>query len=337
MSLVSCIHFLCYNNLWTNSDVAIYNRIFCDAIITFTYCFVNIFVMMSGYLLYNKEFKVSRLLKIWSIVWVGCITTAVITCLIDPNVFNIKGAVRSLFPILTASYWYILSYFLLLFVAPLINKSFVLCSQKIMKLILISIGFLVLIFMNLNPFIKTASFVGPDSALPWFCYLYGIGCYIRSYKIRFSFKIYVIGIISFAVLFLTKYFSISVPDGILILGTSTLFSVLLSVSIFLFFIDIFSNIKLSSTIQKCITGMGKSSLLVYILQENYFFREYYWKILNPYQYKDSPQLILAWLFTIVLFWIIASILYKWYEFLNKLFLSKIENKIQSSIKNFYRL
>lgn len=332
MTLVSCIHFLCYNGLWDNSDMPAYNRLFCDILVTLTYSFVNLFVMMSGYLLCEKDFKLSRIVNTWTMVWIGCVSTAIIVCLICPNVICINGIIRSAFPILTASYWYIISYFFLLLVAPFINKAMAMSSAKTLRNVLLGICVLVLIYMNFNPLINTNTYVGPDTALPWFCYMYAIGAYIRKYSISRYVFITFLGILSFTILLATKYFHISFPQGLSILNTSSLFSVLLAVSLFVSFIKFGSMFKLSPKILGGANLLGKSSLLVYIIQENYLFREWYWQELNPIQYKDSPTLILAWIFTVILFWILAVIMYKWYEVLQKLFVGKIEYAINKWVK-----
>lgn len=332
MSLVSCIHFLCYNGLWDNLDMPAYNRLFCDILVTLTYCFVNLFVMMSGYLLCEKSFKLSRIVNTWTMVWIGCVSTAIIVCLVCPNVISVNGIIRSAFPILTASYWYIVSYFFLLLVAPIINKVIARSSARSLRNVLLGICVLVLIYMNFNPLIDTNTYVGPDSALPWFCYLYAIGAYIRKYGIRRYVLIVIIGILSFTILLATKYYHISLPLGLSILNTSSIFSVLLAVSLFVTFIKLGTVLKLSPMVLGGANLLGKSSLLVYIIQENYFFREWYWHELNPIQYKDSPTLIFAWIFTVILFWFLAVLMYKWYEVLQKLFVGKIEYAINKWVK-----
>lgn len=335
MTLVSCIHFLCYNGLWDNLDMPAYNRLFCDILVTLTYCFVNLFVMMSGYLLCEKSFKLSRIVNTWTMVWIGCVSTAIIVCLICPNVICVNGIIRSAFPILTASYWYIFSYFFLLLVAPFINKAMAVSSAKTLRNVLLGICVLVLMYMNFNPLIDTKTYVGPDSALPWFCYMYAIGAYIRKYSIsKYVFTV-IIGILSFTILLATKYYHISLPLGVSILNTSSIFSVLLAVSLFVTFIKLGTVLKLSPMVLGGANLLGKSSLLVYIIQENYFFREWYWQELNPIQYKDSPTLILAWIFTIIFFWVLAAIMYKYYELLHKSLFGRIESLAAQWISSMY--
>ena len=243
MTLVSCIHFLCYNNMWDNTDMPAYNRLFCDVLVTLTYCFVNIFVMMSGYLLCEKDFKISRITSTWMMVWITCVSTAAVVCMLCPRVFSINGAIRSVFPVLTASYWYIVSYFLLLLVTPFLNKAMAVCSANNLRNTLLGIGFLVLIFMNFNPLIDAESYVGHDSALPWFCYMYAIGAYIRKYGIPRYNIIAIVGLLSFTILLSLKYFQIQLPQGIVVLTTSSLFSVLLAIALFSTFIKLGSNIS----------------------------------------------------------------------------------------------
>lgn len=310
----------------------VYNRIFCDTLITLTYCFVNIFVMMSGYLLCEKDFKVGRITSTWLMVWVTSVSIAISVCLIHPQGISVNGMVRSLFPILTASYWYIVSYFLLLLAAPMLNKGIEMSSEKVLRRALLWIGVLVLIFMNFNPLVDSDSYVGPDSALPWFCYMYVVGAFIRKYGVSGFNVVAILGFISFVVLFSTLYFRVSLPQGVVIHNTSSLFSVLLAVTLFVLFLKYGPSLKLPKTLMGGASLLGKSSLLVYIIQENYFFREWYWKALSPFRYKDSPKLILAWLVTVIVFWILAVIMYKWYKLLQKLFVGKIEVSINNWIE-----
>lgn len=230
-----------------------YNRIFCDTLITLTYCFVNIFVMMSGYLLCEKDFKVGRITSTWLMVWFTSVSTAFLVCLIHPEGISVNGMFRSLFPILTASYWYIVSYFLLLLVTPLLNKALELSSEKALRRALLWIGVLVLIFMNFNPLVDSDSYVGPDSALPWFCYMYVVGAFIRKYGVSVFNVVAILGFISFVVLFSTLYFQVALPQGVVIHSTSSLFSVLLALALFVFFLKYGPLIKLPKTLM----GGGK--------------------------------------------------------------------------------
>ena len=236
MTLVTCIHFLCYNELWVNNDMPTYNRVFCDVLITLTYCFVNIFVLMSGYLLGTKSFDVRRILNTWSLVWVTCMIAAIGALCINPVEFSINGALRSAFPVLTASYWYIVTYFFLLLVAPLINKILDSYDENRIRKTLVLIGFVVLVFMNFNPLVNTTTFLGSDSSLLWFCYMYAIGSNIRRNGMKHWNLIRILGVLSFVILFTVKFFGLSLPGGIEVLSTSSVLSVLLSLFIFGLFV-----------------------------------------------------------------------------------------------------
>lgn len=243
MTLVTCIHFLCYNELWVNNDMPTYNRAFCDILITFTYCFVNIFVLMSGYLLGTKTFDIKRIFNTWSLVWVTCVLAATGTLIVNPSGFNINGLLRSAFPVFTASYWYIVTYFFLLLVAPFINKILDNYNEHRIRRAIVSIGFVVLIFMNFNPLVNTTTFLGSDSSLLWFCYMYAIGAYIKRSGLKHWNLVWFLGLLSFVVLFAFKFFGISLPGGIEVLGTSSVFSVLLSIFIFGLFVRYKCNLQ----------------------------------------------------------------------------------------------
>lgn len=103
MTLVTSIHFICNNNFCDNLDMSSYNRFFCDTLITLSYSFVNLFVLMSGYLLATKTFQ-KRITGTWSLVWVASITTAVIVSIINPSGISFTGVVKSIFPLVTANY-----------------------------------------------------------------------------------------------------------------------------------------------------------------------------------------------------------------------------------------
>lgn len=148
---------------------------------------VNCFVLLSGYLLCDRPFRMERLVKIWlpAAFW-----SVVIQCLFflkDPAGISAGKVLYMFLPVLSGRYWFLNAYLVMMLCSPGLNlllRSFP--KWQLRGLLLVS----VLIF-SAAPIPALGSDVFQTQGgygFPWFLALYLWGGYIRLYTPRLTRK-----------------------------------------------------------------------------------------------------------------------------------------------------
>jgi hypothetical protein len=143
---------------------------------------VNIFMLISGYFLVNKQFKKSRLISFAVRTYVVAFFIVAISVVFAQQ--SIKSAVmlflNPIFPFNGTGWWYITAYAVVLLLFPVINLIFENLSQKSMWIgILCSIMFMsVLPLFNLD-----TELPGATHGAVWMIVLYAIGGYLSKFNV----------------------------------------------------------------------------------------------------------------------------------------------------------
>ncbi|WP_203640791.1 acyltransferase [Levilactobacillus andaensis] len=142
---------------------------------------VNIFAMISGYLLVDRKIRPAKLLELWKVVFFwSAIPTVVL--MLSLKEIDIVGLVKSFFPILTNQYWYFNAYVVLFILAPFLNAGIRVLSVQYLQKIVLSL----LILSASAGFLGNLFLEGGYSAL-WLIIMYLTGGMIK--KSRFSRKV----------------------------------------------------------------------------------------------------------------------------------------------------
>ena len=102
----------------SSHPVSLINGLFSDLILVFSSIAVNLYVMISGYFLVDREFKLSRIVRTWTN---ACFYSCVITVVFMSFQFtplSIVSLGKSFFPISTDAYWFVTQYIGLLIISP---------------------------------------------------------------------------------------------------------------------------------------------------------------------------------------------------------------------------
>ena len=152
-----------------------------------SYVSVNCYALISGYVGFDKGFRLSKVMKLWMEVAFYTITIMLVFSLLYPNMINRSVINSALMPITSRSYWYISAYFGIIFLTPIVNKAVKNMSEIELRKLLIyfSIFGILLPALNLS---DPMTFQGGYTAF-WLLYLYLFGAYIKHYSIaqKFSF------------------------------------------------------------------------------------------------------------------------------------------------------
>lgn len=157
-------------------------------------CAVNVYVMISGYLYVEKDFKFQNIVRLWITVLFYSVTLPLLLKFSGQDI-GIKTILSGFFPILRSQYWFFTQYFAVFFMIPVLN--WVIKNRQLAKRTLIT---LVLLLAVLPVFAlgKDLFRVSDGYSFIWFIVLYLCGGYIKEYHVdtKISPKGAIIGYIS---------------------------------------------------------------------------------------------------------------------------------------------
>lgn len=138
-------------------------------------CAVNVYVMISGYLYVEKDFKLQNIVRLWITVLFYSVTLPLLLKFSGQDI-GIKTILSGFFPILRSQYWFFTQYFALFFMIPVLN--WVIKNRQLAKRTLIT---LVLLLAVLPVFAlgKDLFRVSDGYSFIWFIVLYLCGGYIK--------------------------------------------------------------------------------------------------------------------------------------------------------------
>lgn len=156
-----------------------------------SYCAVNCYALISGYVGLNSKFRVSNIL----LLWLQVVTTTVVITIgfyflgADVQLADIKKACT---PVTSEIYWYFTAYVCLYFFTPFLNQ-FVLClTSKMSKCLLIAFA----ILFSIVPTIwETDLFlINNGYSVAWLVILYIVGAIIKNHYSEVKIKKRILGI-----------------------------------------------------------------------------------------------------------------------------------------------
>ena len=238
---------------------------------------VNIFVLISGYFLINKnKISIPKILKLWLHIVFYCVGIYLLFVGLGREPFEIKRFLITFLPITFNEWWFASTYFILYLLSPFINRFLHSLDKKDYKKLLI----ITTIMWSIIPtFLNTDLECGN---LLWFIYLYALAGYINLYKDDFKTK----PIKCFVVAFLFMIIGIAVSMTISwlmqknmywkelvfhIYNMETIVSLVMAVSIFVAFKNI--NIKEN----KIINTISASTFGIYLMHDHDFIRLFIWR------------------------------------------------------------
>ena len=255
---------------------------------------VNLFVLISGYFLINKDsplFNFKRILKLWGQMFLYSVVIYFLFVIFGDVTFSFNTLFENLIPVLSNKWWFASTYLALFMLHPFINMFLRNLSKKQYQILIL----LLVIIWSLIPTLLSRDF--GLSNLGWFVTLYIISGYIRLYGFnpKFTRKHYILififtTIITFLFTIICAYLGKFIPD--VKYYTTYLYSqhklsiLLISVSLFMIFV----NIKLSS---KLINTVSSTTFGIYLIHDNNYIRPFLWETLfNNNHFQHSGWLIL---------------------------------------------
>ncbi len=294
-----------------------------------SYCAVNIFGLISGYVSYTdkeKEFKISNFIKLWlQVVFYG-LSFTLIFYFFNHNDILKSDFLKAMTPISFNMYWYFTAYAGLFVLMPFLNKAIRNCDDKLLRQLFILI---LLVFSVFDTVFNRFNQANGYSVI-WLIILYILGAIIKKCGVGKNMKNYTIIIfmaILHAITFLYKMYGVKKP-GIFILYTSP---TILGIAVL--YLIAFQRMKFSSLFQKIIKFSAGSSFAIYLINDNPLIRKYIIKnnfacLANSSIFQISIVIIAC----AISFVIVSILIDKIRQFLHKiLHIDTIINKVSDII------
>lgn len=242
---------------------------------------VNCYVLISGYFMSDKSFKLSRLTSTYSQTWFYSVTTFMVMLALHKISFSFGSLLTSVTPFIHNSYWFVTSYLLLILFSPLLNSAINNMSRQKFKMVLFVLGGMYCVFNNAVKLINPIDTSGGYNVI-WFMILYLSAAYVRLYY-KPSYKP-------------AKYFFVYFATVALNLTFHTIFAGLGEVwgngmvrdynnilvyvgALFLFMAFLNLNIK-NIILKKVVLFISPLTFAVYLIHESPFISSFIWSVFN---------------------------------------------------------
>ena len=252
----------------------------------------NIYVMISGYLLCTKNFKVKRLFTIWFQVFFYSILLMLAVCVFNRKYFSTVSLVKALMPISALN--------------KKNHQAFLLLSLVLFSL-----------WRSFIPFAKTLNPEGGNSII-WFIVLYCFGSYVKLYGFseKFSRKkqlTYISGLLLFsfasrlAISALSKFVGFN-GAGSSLFTEFTSFPMLLVAWLVVNFAV--KSPELFKRRSNFILWLSSSTFSVYLIHENQYVKKILWDFISMPNKAESQVIVLVIIGIAVVIFAICTILDK---------------------------
>lgn len=292
---------------------------------------VNLFLLISGFFLIDKKFKILQLLKL-------CIVTSFFYILFEIIIggnYYVSTIVKSIFPIGYNYWWFITTYCLLYIFSDFINLFILSLDKKKFKI------FILMLFL-ITSIMPTFLFTDFGySNLLRFIFIYSIGAYIRLYlnkdviiknSLLKGIGIYILMLLlSMFIDLLGIYIPFFQQRSTYFSGMTKTPMLICSVLIFIGF----KNLEIGPN--KFINCISSTTLITYLIHDNSIARTMLWKnIFNNSVYINSYMMIVHAFFSIILVFgcctLIGLVYINCIEPILINFLIKLLNKLKYLIK-----
>lgn len=146
-----------------------------------SYCAVNIFALISGYVMCHSKPRISKLSELWLQVAFYSVSITALFFFLKPETYNSATLLNAFFPVTKKQYWYVSAYFGMYLLTPLLNTVIKNVSKKTFTLSLFSCFFVLSVLPTV---LKTDAYGFKGGyTLIWLCLLYLVGGYMKQFDV----------------------------------------------------------------------------------------------------------------------------------------------------------
>ena len=268
---------------------------------------VNIFILITGFLMIEKQMDFSqikkRLFPLWKQVFGYSVAILIVMIVFfRPSIIE---TIKSFLPILCYRYWFITTYFVLIILTPIINRAFHNIEEKSMRKIVLAIVGCFALWQTIMPFVTTVDDMKGYSII-WFVVVYIIGGYIKKFGInlvnnKLRIPLYLLMSVCYlGYSYAVELFSAKANIKVNIPYYNSIFALVASIALFNFFLKININGKIGSVI----SYLSGSVIAIYLISDNPLVREVLYKnILGVDKYINNgvKSILIILLLALVVF------------------------------------
>lgn len=274
---------------------------------TFCIVAVNLYMLISGYVLCESHFKLSRLISLYLQMWfysVGVGMICQVAGLVPAEEITTYNYLVQLLPVSMGHYWFMTAYMYFFLILPLVGLACRKMSRKSLKL---SIVFMLVAHSVIKSVLPVKlEMDGEGYDFMWYTILFLVAAYIKLYQPEFFRKrncaiLYVVGTLgAFAELLVLGMVGIKYNGALELIRTVSMnynhiFVFLAALGLF----GLFKDIRLKGAFAKFISGISVYTLGVYLIHENIRPR-YLWQLwFKCDEISDVIQLISYTLLAVV--------------------------------------
>lgn len=270
---------------------------------TATFCAVNCYALISGYVGLNAKHRYSSIVLLWLRVVFYSVIISFAFKMIYPESFGIKRIIMSFFPIMTNQYWYFTSYFILFLFIPLLNNAVNNIKQKQMAVLLIVLFcFTTVLYPIWYTLFSEDVFLLNDGYSPlWLVIMYFLGAYIKRFGLLNSLKkgwLIFICLLSIILTWVSKLliykctlqFIGKAQYTTMWQSYTSITVVITAVSLFI----LFEKVHLSRLTKRFVSFLTPMTFSVYLIHNNDLIKEYVFdKVLLEISAQPLPVLLLC--------------------------------------------
>lgn len=134
---------------------------------------VNLFAMISGFLLVDRHWKVKKIFSLWKVVLFWSFTVTFLTMLVLHD-SNWIGLIKSFFPLFFEEYWYFNAYVVLFLFIPFLNLGIVNIDKRSFNIIVLT-----LLILSATVGFKGSLFEENGYSGLWLMVMYLVGAWIK--------------------------------------------------------------------------------------------------------------------------------------------------------------
>lgn len=343
MFIIVLHHFVVYSQLKYPGNVFSLRNLFLDELSIGGKIGVNLFILITGYFLYNSRFKLERVINIWSQTLFYSVSLFIFALIVLPLLrhgtfeVSIPQLLEAFLPITYQKYWFISIYIIIVLMSPFLNQLIKNISQKHFTTLLVIFFF----FFSVSPFLTNMiSKYGVVERLPWLITVYLTGAFIKKYEFLFhrTKRYFIICSLSLIfiimlVLFVNKYNSVSENPYNLssLLEASQPWTILFSITLFLIFLN--WNIPYNNVIN----SISSTTLGIYLIHEHQYIRSILWEKFAASQVHDSTGLtfVIKSIMVVLLIFILCIAIEKIRKMIFDTFFQKTITSFSARISSIY--
>lgn len=312
--MITTHHVILHSKLLSEYDISSINYEITLFMNILSYCAVNCFGLITGYVMYENKVNYSKIINLYAQVLFYTLGTLLILYLINPIYINKKEILCTFFPFLCGKYWYFTAYTCVFFFIPYLNKLIEnLDIQNIKRLLLkLIIIFSILPTIFFYDIFQTNS---GYSAL-WLAILYLIGASIKKLNVKKINKKKLIGlyllitILNWLIITLFDYF---IHNEYLLNYKNILMPYISPVMLFgaIILLLIFKNSEIKNkAIKNFIKFASPTVFGIYLFQENSIIKNIIYASQNNIKNENTLLMIVSILKYVLIIYIIGLIIEK---------------------------